>query len=49
MSLASALYRLRRRLGRVVRPEAHARDLNDELRFHLETEVEHNLRAGLPP
>ncbi|AHG90072.1 permease [Gemmatirosa kalamazoonensis] len=49
MSLASWSYRLRRRLHRVVTPQAHAEELNDELKFHLEMEIDHNVRSGLSP
>jgi predicted permease len=49
MPLASWLYRLRRRLHRVVTSEAHARELNDELQFHLDMEIDHNVRSGMSP
>jgi putative ABC transport system permease protein len=39
--------RLAHRLRRRVAAEAAARDLNDELQFHLEMEIEHNMRSGL--
>src|ERR1051326_6188743 len=49
MTDTSLAHRLRRRLRRVFAPEAHARDLNDELRFHLEMEIDHNVRSGMSP
>ena len=40
---------LARRLRRHLGATADARDLNDELRFHLDMEIEHNVRSGLSP
>jgi len=49
MPISALVHRVARRLRRVLRPDAHARDLNDELHFHLEMEIEHNVRSGLSP
>ena len=49
MSDPSPLHRLARRLRRRVAATAAARDLNDELQFHLDMEIEHNVRSGLSP
>ena len=40
---------LRRRVRALLSREALERELDDELRFHLEMEVEYNLRRGLDP
>ncbi|HEU4632311.1 MAG TPA: ABC transporter permease [Gemmatimonadaceae bacterium] len=41
------LPRLRRRLRALVRPGAAERELDAELRFHLDMEIEHNVSLGL--
>jgi hypothetical protein len=40
---------LRYRLRAIFRRRAVERDLDDELRFHLERQIEHELRAGVTP
>ena len=44
-----ALNDLRYRLRALFRRDTMDRELDAELRFHLEQEVEKHLRAGLPP
>jgi predicted permease len=39
---------LRERLSNLVRGNRHARDIDDELAFHIEMRVEENLQAGMP-
>lgn len=42
------LHRLRSRLLALVRPDAREREMDEELRFHLEMEADKNERRGLP-
>ena len=42
------LHRLRSRWLALVRPDAREREMDEELRFHLEMEAEKNRRRGLP-
>jgi putative ABC transport system permease protein len=43
------LHRLRSRLVALVRPDAREREMDEELRFHLEMEADKNRRRGLAP
>jgi hypothetical protein len=43
------LKRWRKRLRALVSKEAVAREVEEELRFHLEMQTQENLRAGMSP
>src|SRR5688500_13006759 len=48
-SIRTLRHRIHRRLRALFSRAAVERELDDELRFHLEMEIEYNLRRGLDP
>jgi hypothetical protein len=47
--MSRLLFKLKRRLRALFRKAEMERELDDELRFHLEKEIEQNLARGMNP